>query len=61
MMMVAMDEDATPEPLTPLSPGVFRIGKEDYSPERARFDSLVDGHALRLLITGVPLYRKDTP
>ena len=61
MMMVAMDEDATAEPLTPLSPGVFRIGKEDYSPERARFDSLVDGHALRLLITGVPLYRKDTP
>ena len=61
MMMVSMDEDATPEPLTPLSPGVFRIGKEDYSPERARFDSLVDGHALRLLITGVPLYRKDTP
>jgi hypothetical protein len=61
MMMVAMDEDAAPEPLEPLGPGIFRIGKEDYSPERARFDTLVDGHALRLLITGVPLYRKDTP
>jgi hypothetical protein len=49
------------EPLEPISANVFRIGKEAYSPERARFDTVIDGRALRLLITGVPLYRADTP
>jgi D-alanyl-D-alanine carboxypeptidase len=61
MMLVSEDEEATAEPLAPLGPGQFRIGKEDYSPERARFDTIVEGHALRLFISGVPLYRKDIP
>jgi D-alanyl-D-alanine carboxypeptidase len=59
MMLLSEDEEATPEPLQALAPGLFRIGDADYSPERARFDSVVDGQALRLLISGVPLYRKD--
>ncbi|MDB6010871.1 MAG: beta-lactamase [Gammaproteobacteria bacterium] len=61
MMLLSEDEAAIPLPLEPLGPGQFRIGKEDYSPERARFDTIVAGQALRLVVTGVPLYRKDIP
>jgi CubicO group peptidase (beta-lactamase class C family) len=61
MMLLSEDEDATAEPLEPLGPGLFRIGKVDYSPERARFDTIIDGQALRLFVSGVPLYRKDIP
>jgi D-alanyl-D-alanine carboxypeptidase len=49
------------EVLEPLSPALFRVGDKDYSPERAVFDSIVGGHALRVRISGVPLYRMDTP
>jgi len=55
------DEAAIPEPLEPLGPAQFRVGAADYSPERARFDTIVAGQALRLLVSGVPLYRKDIP
>lgn len=61
MMLLSEDEDATPEPLEPLGPDLFRIGKAEYSPERARFDTVIDGEALRLFVSGVPLYRKDIP
>ncbi len=61
MMLLSEDEEATPEPLQPLGPGQFRIGKADYCPERARFDTIVEGQALRLFVSGVPLYRKDIP
>lgn len=49
------------QPLEPLDKTLFRIGSIEYSPERALFDSITDGHALRLFISGVPLYRMDTP
>jgi D-alanyl-D-alanine carboxypeptidase len=61
MMLLSEDEEAAPEPLEPLGPGLFRIGKAEYSPERARFDTVIDGEALRLFVSGVPLYRKDIP
>jgi D-alanyl-D-alanine carboxypeptidase len=61
MMLLSEDEDAASEPLSPLGRGLFRIGKAEYSPERARFDTVVDGEALRLFVSGVPLYRKDIP
>lgn len=61
MMLLSEDEAAIAEPLEPVGSALFRIGKVAYSPERARFDTLVDGQALRLLVSGVPLYRKDTP
>jgi hypothetical protein len=47
--------------LTLLTSGDFRVGAEDYSPERARFDSLINGRAMRLLLSGVEFYRTDTP
>jgi D-alanyl-D-alanine carboxypeptidase len=61
MMLLSEDEDAVPEPLEPVAPALFRIGKAEYSPERARFDTVIDGQALRLFVSGVPLYRKDIP
>lgn len=61
MMLRGLGDWAQAEPLEPLGAGVFRAGDPDYSPERARFDPIVDGRALRLVLTGVPLYRKDTP
>ena len=61
MMMLSEDEEAAAQPLEPLGSDLFRIGEEEYSPERARFDTLVEGQALRLFISGVPLYRKDIP
>jgi len=48
-------------PLEPLSESLFHIATVNYSPERAQFDSITDGHALRVVISGVPLYRMDTP
>jgi D-alanyl-D-alanine carboxypeptidase len=48
------------EKFAPLGPGEFRMGQEDFSPERARFDGIVDGRAQRLTISGVPLYRRET-
>jgi CubicO group peptidase (beta-lactamase class C family) len=47
--------------LVPVSAGVFRPESPSHSPERYRFDTLDDGVALRLQVTGVPLYRVDLP
>jgi D-alanyl-D-alanine carboxypeptidase len=52
-------DDGTP--LVPLADGSFRIGADDWSAERVRFDSAIGGHAQRAFYTGVPLYRVMTP
>lgn len=44
-------------PLTPLPDGRFRAGEEEWSPERIRFDAIVDGEALRVDFTGAAYYR----
>jgi CubicO group peptidase (beta-lactamase class C family) len=49
------------EPLAPLGDGTFRIGAEDWSPERLRFDAVVDGRALRANRSGCDYYRAFTP
>jgi D-alanyl-D-alanine carboxypeptidase len=55
-------EDLNPKALQATKqPGEFRIAEPEYNPALLRFDTVVDGHALRLEFTGVPLYRKDTP
>ena len=56
-----LDAGIAPLPLVRLSEDTFRLAVEDYSPERARFDGIIDGHAQRLMIDGVPLYRLETP
>ena len=44
-------------PLTPTGDGTFRIGKEEWSPERLRFDTEVGGVAMRALLNTSPYVR----
>ena len=48
-----------PAPLAALAPDVFRPARPDFNPERYKFDAVVEGRALRLTISGMPLYRVD--
>jgi len=45
--------------LVRVGPATFRPENPDYNPERYMFDSIVDGHALRVLASGMPMYRVD--
>jgi CubicO group peptidase (beta-lactamase class C family) len=49
------------DPLVPLSGGLFRVGDEEYSPERVSFDGLSGGHALKMNFSGVDFYRRPEP
>jgi CubicO group peptidase (beta-lactamase class C family) len=46
------------EPLAWLEGGPFRVGEDDYSPERASFDGVTHGRALRMNYSGVDFYRR---
>jgi D-alanyl-D-alanine carboxypeptidase len=46
--------------LVPMGPGLFRPSAPDYNPERYSFDSIVEGRALRLISSGMPMYRVET-
>jgi CubicO group peptidase (beta-lactamase class C family) len=61
MLMLHTQDASSAHQLESVSEGVFRLVEPAYAPERLRFDTLVEGRALRLSISGVPLYRKDTP
>jgi D-alanyl-D-alanine carboxypeptidase len=61
ILLTDVSDAESVQELEPLSPGVFRVGEPAYNPERARFDTVVGGRAMRLLLSGVPLYRRDTP
>ncbi|WP_328608993.1 beta-lactamase family protein [Amycolatopsis sp. NBC_00345] len=50
-----------PDQLVPLPGGAFRVGADERSPERLRFDVLIDGTATRADYSGCPLYRTFTP
>jgi hypothetical protein len=45
--------------LLPTGPATFRPEAPDFNPERISFDSIVEGHALRLFRSGMPMYRMD--
>jgi CubicO group peptidase (beta-lactamase class C family) len=47
------------QPLTPLPDGSFRAGEDPGNPETLRFDTVVDGRALRAWLSGWPYYRAD--
>jgi D-alanyl-D-alanine carboxypeptidase len=47
------------EELLPAGPATFRPAQPDFNPERITFDSIVEGHALRLFHSGQPMYRMD--
>jgi len=48
-------------PLTPLGDGMFRVGAEEWSPERLSFGPVVNGRARRMKFSGVEFYRTFTP
>ncbi len=48
------------QPLVPLDDGAFRLGAADHSPERVRFDTVIDGQALRASLSGELYYRALT-
>jgi hypothetical protein len=47
-------------PLVPLGGGLFRIGDEEHAPDRARFDEVVNGRALRAYFSGMEFRRVET-
>jgi CubicO group peptidase (beta-lactamase class C family) len=47
------------KPLTRLGEAEFRVGEEEWSPERLSFDAFVDGRALRASLSGEAYYRSD--
>ncbi len=49
------------QPLVPLAGDEFRVGAEEHLPERARFDTIVGGQALRLDFAGAGYYRALAP
>jgi D-alanyl-D-alanine carboxypeptidase len=48
------------EDVTPLAGDEFRVG-EDYSAERLRFDSVIEGKALQANLSGIPYFRTFNP
>jgi len=46
------------DPLTPLGDGSWRYGDDDWSPERVRFDGVIDGRPTRMLFSGLPFVRR---
>jgi CubicO group peptidase (beta-lactamase class C family) len=47
------------KPLARLGEAEFRLGEEEWSPERLRFEAFVDGRALRANLSGERYYRSD--
>jgi len=47
-------------PLVPAGEATFRPPAPDYNPERVRFDTVVDGRALRVWRSGMPMYRVES-
>jgi CubicO group peptidase (beta-lactamase class C family) len=45
------------EPLVALEPGLFRLGGAPWTPERLRFDTVIDGACQRAIHSGTPYYR----
>jgi CubicO group peptidase (beta-lactamase class C family) len=59
--LILCEPSGDEEILVPLSDGCFRIGEDDYIPERLTFDQVVNGQALRAERSGCPYYRFFTP
>jgi len=47
--------------LVPLGEAGFRVGVEEWRPDRLSFDAIVEGRATRVLYNQAPLYRAFTP
>ncbi len=49
------------QPLVRSPDGTFRAGEDPGNPEGVRFDTIVEGQALRAWLSGCPYYRADNP
>jgi D-alanyl-D-alanine carboxypeptidase len=47
------------QPLMPTDDGLFRVGHDPGNPEHLRFDTTIDGRALRAWLSGWPYYRTE--
>jgi hypothetical protein len=47
--------------LVPLGGALFRVGADEWRPDRLEFDAIVDGHATRVVYDQAHLYRAFTP
>jgi hypothetical protein len=59
--LVFIYPSGTETPLVPLGDGHFRLGREEYSPDRVRFDNIADGQALHAWWSCGDFYRFFTP
>jgi CubicO group peptidase (beta-lactamase class C family) len=59
ILLAAPDGFDDEQPLVPLPDGSFRAGEDPGNPEGLRFDTVVDGRALRAWLSGWPYYRVD--
>jgi D-alanyl-D-alanine carboxypeptidase len=48
------------EVLVPVESSIFRPGEDEHSPERLRFDTILDGQAIRANLSGCDYYRTFT-
>jgi len=58
-LMIASGANDGGQRLVRVAASTFRPESPDFNPERYVFDSVVDGHALRVLVSGMPMYRVD--
>ena len=58
--LVLIEPGGEEQPLSPLGEAAFRVGQEEHSPERIRFDAIVNGRALQAHISGCDYYRTFT-
>jgi hypothetical protein len=59
--LALIDAGGEEKRLMPRDDGQFRVGEEEHSPERIRFDAIVDRQALRANYSGCDYYRAFTP
>jgi hypothetical protein len=43
-----------------LDAATFRVGEREWSPQRLRLDTVIDGRAQRASLSGMPYYRAST-
>jgi len=59
LVLVSLNGDEAP--MVPLSNRIFRVGKDERSPERIRFDTVLNGIALHARLSCCDFYRTSTP
>jgi D-alanyl-D-alanine carboxypeptidase len=59
--LVLIEHDGDEAPMVPLTDDLFRVGKDERSPERIRFDTILNGRALHARLSCCDFYRTDTP